>query len=489
MKKLIAIALLALAMKASAQIQLIATYGETTNTVTSSAVITLAGLCTIPGVCTNVSFTITNAPYTAVNSNYIIIGDPMPTAWAKANENFTYLDTNKPGNIIFTNTTTLAAGASATATNVGVVGGVAFFQLGIPQGNPGTNTITVTNYVFTNQVFQSKTLVTYTTNNAMWAVSNYLGRVHGLVDWSFSTGTDGGNPPMNIPVEMRGSYNGTNGWFVITNNFAAGQQFTTSNDITIVAITTGTSGRGGTIATPGGCTLFTLDDWRFFRRTNWMDYQMIGSLVAPSYNWQFANKFYCDTLFANAFNGNFARTTDTNGGVHVSYSYENLTVMDLIGSLDWVKIESCVASGWTPYDLGWTITYVPTNIVIAVAQTNLISGWTLQSSTNLALIAGFTGYTNYTTATNGGNLELTIPMTPQVSANRFFRVVANTSTAAKITPALQLPNGLVLTTPTTISTATNSTFGFGAGLMLCDTNYVYVSVGTNRWKRAALSSW
>jgi len=35
----------------------------------------------------------------------------------------------------------------------------------------------------------------------------------------------------------------------------------------------------------------------------------------------------------------------------------------------------------------------------------------------------------------------------------------------------------------TITTATNTTLGFGAGLMACDTKFVYLSLGTNQWGR------
>jgi len=43
--------------------------------------------------------------------------------------------------------------------------------------------------------------------------------------------------------------------------------------------------------------------------------------------------------------------------------------------------------------------------------------------------------------------------------------------------------------PRTVTNSTDSTFGLGAGVVCVDTNYVYVSVATNRWKRAALSAW
>lgn len=49
--------------------------------------------------------------------------------------------------------------------------------------------------------------------------------------------------------------------------------------------------------------------------------------------------------------------------------------------------------------------------------------------------------------------------------------------------------GLVNLPPNTVTNSTNSTLGYGAGLVCADSNYVYVSVATNLWRRAALSSW
>ena len=38
----------------------------------------------------------------------------------------------------------------------------------------------------------------------------------------------------------------------------------------------------------------------------------------------------------------------------------------------------------------------------------------------------------------------------------------------------------------TVTNSTDSSYGYGAGLMRWDTNYIYVTYGTNLWKRAAL---
>jgi hypothetical protein len=49
--------------------------------------------------------------------------------------------------------------------------------------------------------------------------------------------------------------------------------------------------------------------------------------------------------------------------------------------------------------------------------------------------------------------------------------------------------GSLWQTLSTVTNSTDSTAGWGAGVMKWDTNYIYVSVGTNQWKRAALSTW
>lgn len=63
---------------AFAQISFINLTSLATNVTTSSALIT------IPGVCVNYT-------YTVVNSNNVIIGDPIPTAFGKVNSSFSYI--------------------------------------------------------------------------------------------------------------------------------------------------------------------------------------------------------------------------------------------------------------------------------------------------------------------------------------------------------------------------------------------------------------
>lgn len=46
-----------------------------------------------------------------------------------------------------------------------------------------------------------------------------------------------------------------------------------------------------------------------------------------------------------------------------------------------------------------------------------------------------------------------------------------------------------LPAPGTVAKSCDSTSGHGAGLVKWDADYIYISVGTNQWKRAALTTW
>ena len=50
-------------------------------------------------------------------------------------------------------------------------------------------------------------------------------------------------------------------------------------------------------------------------------------------------------------------------------------------------------------------------------------------------------------------------------------------------------NEVLQLTPRTITNSNDSTWGKGAGLICVDANYIYISTGTNTWKRATLEAW
>ena len=63
----------------------------------------------------------------------------------------------------------------------------------------------------------------------------------------------------------------------------------------------------------------------------------------------------------------------------------------------------------------------------------------------------------------------------------FFKVVEDSGA-----PVVASLKGVLEMTPRTITNSNASTWGKGAGLICVDANYIYISTGTNTWKRAAL---
>jgi len=176
---------------------------------------------------------------------------------------------------------------------------------------------------------------------------------------------------------------------------------------------------------------------------------------------------------------------------------------------------------------------------MAVALTNF--QWNFRARTNLvAVVARQAGFTNGTATISGSNgvgkINLNSPTTnltgnnlaaSTASTNNIVAkrgLILTTNLVQKIVPAsggqigpmaqdwhavtglddgrhisLTAMQGLLLgaiqdlaarqPAAGTVTNSTDSTGGRGAGLIRWDTNYLYVSVGTNQWKRAALSSW
>ena len=88
-----------------------------------------------------------------------------------------------------------------------------------------------------------------------------------------------------------------------------------------------------------------------------------------------------------------------------------------------------------------------------------------------------------TTPTNSGTNWVFSFVTPYVDSAFVAAVVPSANPGVfSMAAVLQL-------TPRTVTNASDSTWGNGSGLVCCDSNYVYVSVGSNVWKRVALSSW
>ena len=293
----------------------------------------------------------------------------------------------------------------------------------------------------TNLVLSSKQLKTYQTNYAYWTGSNFLARVPGLYSWTASGGDDAGNPPGTIPVSLVGSYSGTNAWFAITNGF------TTTNWISVSLLTNGASAFGNTLVNPGAASLYSVDHFELLGKTNFYfgQHQRFDTPVDGN---DAATKSYADALFANAFNGNFSFSTDTNGTLHLDYVFQNTVGLDIASLLTWISIITNAPGGlncWFDSTISQTLC-VPTNMWFTVAQTNLSAGWQLQSSTNLSLTMGFTGWTNYTSVTNSGLITFTVPI-DQTASQRFFRFIRDQSTMATFTMPVTFSSPVTFSTP------------------------------------------
>jgi hypothetical protein len=101
---------------------------------------------------------------------------------------------------------------------------------------------------------------------------------------------------------------------------------------------------------------------------------------------------------------------------------------------------------------------------------------------NNAFWQTLSSYTNTYPTASGTNYTVSFPIPNPTAA--FIRIAQVSG----------LPNfvdltAMLLTAPRTVTNSTDSTWGNGSGVVTWDTNYLYISVGSNLWKRAALSSW
>ena len=116
--------------------------------------------------------------------------------------------------------------------------------------------------------------------------------------------------------------------------------------------------------------------------------------------------------------------------------------------------------------------YIITNISIGVDYNS--NAWAKVNQNN----SGFVGWLNAEDAS--------ITALQTEFANLNWRMTTNVAALSALSPTNGVATvSLVLLTPKTITSYTNSTFGYGAGMFCADTNYLYLSTGTNRWRRLA----
>jgi hypothetical protein len=319
-----------------------------------------------------------------------------------------------------------------------------------------TNTVTV--YNLTNAVLSSQKLITFSTNNAAWGASNYLARVQGIYSWRIDGGNDGGNPPMAIPMKLVGSYNGTSGWFELTNGFL------TTNTISVAALTNGYAASGGRRVTLGMGILYSVDHFELLGRTNYLFGQRTR-FDAPIDASDATTKEYVDMAIANVTDANFTSYAETNGTTHLIYKRNLMTIWDISSLTAWVPIATFSLDG------------TGTNVVMGIWQTNLTAGWFIESSTNLALANSWATWTNYTMATNSGVVSFTLPLEPGISA-RYFRGRGNSTNSVSISAPLTVGGNFQIFSQT--NTPTFADIGSQRGGRLWVSNgFVYFTGSTN----------
>ena len=144
----------------------------------------------------------------------------------------------------------------------------------------------------------------------------------------------------------------------------------------------------------------------------------------------------------------------------------------------------------------WAVTYpmplTVTNTIIATVANR--TNATVKVATNGLATAPALKITHYLNSPNWTYLSA-VPTNS--GTNWVFTFTIPYTDSAFVAPVIQSLNpgvfsmATILQLPTmTITNATNTTWGYGAGLIVRDGNYLYESVvGTNSWKRAGFSSW
>jgi hypothetical protein len=417
---LILLAVVAFALTATAQITNVTTSTPTlTNTTTSS------GWITIPGVGTNMAYSVTF-------SNNVVYGDLLPIAFGKVNANFSFVEsqitsaqTNPP---VFTAAAT-ASTNPPSVTLTGVTNGVAYYIVTIPAGStgatgatgaPGTNYVTMT--LLTNCVFTSTESTLTNVNPLTCNGSNYIGYFSQLYDFALVTPNTsvGMTLATNLNENLYASYDNTN-WFQVTNSPCV-----LTNPVYVTVAGDNNTNYSGSL------TLYSVDHPELYGRTNNFAGQRM-QFADPILPLDAVNLETAQYLIANAVGSIWSTSVDTNGTVHYSYAPQGQLNFDLTANK-------------TTYSPFVQILNSGTNWVLGV--TNLNVGYQMQFSTNLTYTYGWTTFTGYTSTTNIYNATNVVTFTvPKYLLNSapyaFFRCVTFSVATASVTPPFKTLNGLI----------------------------------------------
>jgi hypothetical protein len=335
-----------------------------------------------------------------------IIGDTPLLAFQKTSNNVAYLQgeisnlsTNAITGLSLT-ATNLTPGSSATVTNTGVYGGIAYFTIGIPAGSngvagaSGTNayyyTNTIAYYSLSNAMVSSATFTLLNTN-FNFAASNYLGKftnIQAVATTAPIVGGGGLTPGSLAPTANFYSTTGTNGWTTV---------LPSAPNVLYLAVTSSATG-AGTVKITG--------------------------ITNPNAQ-RNTNDFTSQTVYVPT-------ATDTRSPVPLSQlnlALAQITTFQSSGTNYYVTgngqrmLELNAPQSIFSTNISFVIDGTGTNWALSVATTNRVAGAGLVMSTNLVLpFLPFTG--TYTLATNSGIATYSIPISAVPASQAFFQVAA-----------------------------------------------------------------
>ena len=179
------------------------------------------------------------------------------------------------------------------------------------------------------------------------------------------------------------------------------------------------------------------------------------------------------------------------------------------------QFESRLRTNTGPNDIVWagslapvaTTSYKKPSMMFRPTSTNGSAAWifvddfdanTQSTVSGVDTLWGKNNHTIYTDNTYTERLRITAGPDGGLSFNGRFIVNGKEGLTTNVLAGetrLDITNGVIVgvtlnevlqLTPRTITNSNDSTWGKGAGLICVDANYIYISTGTNTWKRAAL---
>jgi hypothetical protein len=310
----------------------------------------------------------------------------------------------------------------------------------------------------TNIVYSSQQYVLFSTNAFMMSGSNFIGTFPQLYNWVLVAPFLAFASPFQFTEQLWGSYSGTNNWFLITNGFM------TFTNISLSVVSTNSAG-------VGTVTLYGIDHPEQIGHVVSLDGQFLLHNGSPIADQAYVNNYVHVMAPPVQMAGSWVLDSQYTNGDTVTFYNHGVAIFQLMG------YAPLIARSYGGMD------GTRTNMLINTAVTNLVPGWVMEVCTNLSPPIAWSPAT-YTLTTNSGVATFALPIYKGLLC-QFFNLRNSAAQTAAFTIPVTMP--ALLLTPTTITNSSSP--AAGVGLICADTNYIYVSVATNQWHRAALSAW